>query len=60
MFVVKYFSHWNGYFNVFESESFDTLEEAKTFASKQYMPTIYKRVPSPSYMNSKWMLEEVK
>lgn len=60
MFRVNYYSHYSSCGNVFADKDFETLEEAREFASKCYKPTIYRRVPSPSYMNSLWMYEEVR
>ena len=54
MYEVRYFSRWNGYSNEYESEKFNTLEEAKAFASGKYDTSIYEIVPS-IYPNSKWM-----
>ena len=58
-FVVDFYSHWNGIFNEYDSREFDTLEEAEAFAAKQYDPKIFKRVPSPSYMNSRWSFDRI-
>ena len=60
MYAVRYFSRWNGFFNEYEYKYFETLEEAQEFAKDAYNPTFYKQVPSPAYMNSKYMLEEIK
>lgn len=56
---VKYYSRWNGYSNIYEYEYFDTIEEAENFAKSNYDSTIYKRVPSPSYINSNWTYERI-